>query len=402
MEFRCRLGTPQGQIIEGVYVAESEARLRRELEEKGLCVLRVRPAGWTFGAGWWLRRHRVREEEFLVFNQELATLLRAGMPLVSSLDILRRRVETPVFRAMLDDIYERVRAGSALSEAFAAQGDLVPGVYHASLLAGEKSGSLEQVIRRYVGYIRALAGVRRKTISALIYPAILVVLALVVVSIILFRLVPEFAAFYEQFGKELPLATRLIVGVSSFVVRWFPLLAGVLVGAGVGGWLWVQRPVQRVRVDRLVLGLPLVGPVARRFAVSQATRTLATLLGGGLPLVDALAVAARSVGNQFMAGQLGLVERQVREGQALAPAMAETGAFPDVAVKMVEVGEATGALQEMLNSVADFFDEENETKLGRFVTLIEPTLLVVMGLVIAGLLVSLYMPLFQLSSVITR
>ncbi len=402
MEFRCRLGTPQGQIIEGVYVAESEARLRRELEEKGLCVLGVRPAGWTFGARWALRRRRVGEEEFLVFNQELATLLRAGMPLVSSLDILRRRVETPVFRAMLDDIYERVRAGSALSEAFAAQGDLVPGVYHASLLAGEKSGSLEQVIRRYVGYIRALAGVRRKTVSALIYPAILVVLALVVVSIILFRLVPEFAEFYEQFGKELPLATRLIVGVSSFVVRWFPLLAGVVVGAGVGGWLWIQRPAQRARVDRLVLGLPLVGPVARRFAASQATRTLATLLGGGLPLVDALAVAARSVGNQFMAGQLGLIERQVREGQALAQAMAETGAFPDVAVKMVEVGEATGALQEMLNSVADFFDEENETKLGRFVTLIEPTLLVVMGLVIAGLLVSLYMPLFQLSSVITR
>jgi type IV pilus assembly protein PilC len=402
MEFRCRLGTPHGEVVEAVYVAESEARLRHELEEKGLCVLGIRPAGWRLGAWRLPQRRRIRQDEFVVFNQELATLLKAGMPLVQSLDILRRRVEAPVFRALLDDIYERVRAGSSLSEAFAAQGDLVPGVYHASLLAGEKSGSLEQVLRRYVRYVRLLAGVRRKTISALIYPAILVVLALVVVSIILFRLVPEFAGFYAQFGKELPLATRLIVGVSTFVLRWFPLLVGLFAGLVVALWVWVQRPAARARLDQFLLRLPLLGPTARRFAASQAARTLATLLGGGLPLVEALAVTARSVGNQFMARQLGVIERRVREGEALAHAMAETGAFPDVAVKMVEVGEATGALQEMLNSVADFFDEENETKLGRFVTLIEPTLLVVMGVVIAGLLVSLYMPLFQLSSVITR
>lgn len=402
MEFRCRLGTPHGEIVEGVYVAESEARLRHELEEKGLCVLGIRPAGWSLGDLRLPRRRRLGQEEFLVFNQELATLLKAGMPLVQSLDILRRRAASPVFRAVLDDIYERVRAGSSLSEAFAAQGDLVPGVYHASLLAGEKSGGLEQVIRRYVGYVRVIAGVRRKTVSALIYPAILVVLALVVVSIILFRLVPEFAQFYAQFGRELPLATRLLVGVSGFVIDWFPVVAGALAASVVAGWVWGRQPAQRARLDRLVLALPFVGPTVRRFAASQAARTLATLLGGGLPLVDALGVTARSVGNRFMARQLGVVERQVREGRALAEAMAETGAFPDVAIKMVEVGEATGALQEMLNSVADFFDEENETKLGRFVTLIEPTLLVVMGLVIAGLLISLYMPLFQLSSVITR
>ncbi len=402
MEFHCRLATAHGEVIEGVYVAESEARLRHELEEKGLCVLDIRPAGWRLGTWRLPQRRRIGQEEFLVFNQELATLLHAGMPLVQSLDILRRRVTAPVFRAVLDDIYERVRAGSALSEAFAAQGDLVPGVYHASLLAGEKSGSLEQVLRRYVGYVRLLAGVRRKTVSALIYPAILVVLSLVVVSIILFRLVPEFAAFYAQFGRELPLATRLIVGVSSIALRWAPLLAGAVVALGAAGWVWLQQPGPRAALDRLVLALPIVGPTAGRFAASQAARTLATLLGGGLPLVDALAVTARSVGNQFMARQLGVIERQVREGQALAQAMAQSGAFPDVAIKMVEVGEATGALQEMLTSVAEFFDEENETKLGRFVTLIEPTLLVVMGLVIAGLLVSLYLPLFQLSSVITR
>jgi type IV pilus assembly protein PilC len=402
MEFRCRLGTPTGEVIEGVYVAESEARLRRDLEDKGLYILGIRQAGLAWSAMRMPRRRRVSQADFLVFNQELATLLHAGMPLVQSLDILRRRVESPVFRAVLDDVHERVRAGSSLSEAFEAQGDLFPGVYHASLTAGEKSGSLEQVIRRYVAYVRVVAGVRRRTLSALIYPAILVALSLIVVSIILFRVVPEFAGFYSQFGKELPFVTRSIVRFSQFVVRWFPLILGIAAGLAAAVWAWIRRPGQGAKLDRLLLGLPFLGATMRRFATSQAARTLATLLGGGIPLVNALGVTAKSIGNQYLARELGVVEQQVREGRALSASMADRGAFPDVAIKMVEVGESTGALQDMLNSVADFFDEENETKLGRFVTMIEPALLIVMGLVVAGLLLALYMPLFQLSTVISR
>jgi type IV pilus assembly protein PilC len=401
MEFRCRLGTPNGEVVEGVYVAESEARLRRDLEERGLFILGIRRAGWTWRALQLSQRRKVSQTEFLVFNQELATLLRAGMPLVQSLDILRKRVENAVFRAVLDDIHERVRAGHSLSEAFEAQGSLFPGVYHASLMAGEKSGSLEQVIRRYVSYVKVISNVRRKTLSALIYPAILVVLSLIVVSIILFRVVPEFAGFYGQFGRELPLVTRLIVGFSGFVVRWFPLIAGVLVAGAIGVWTWIRRPTQRARLDQVLLSLPIAGPTIRRFAASQAGRTLSTLLSGGIPLVNALGVTARAVGNQHMARELGVIEQQVREGRSLASAMADRGVFPDVAVRMVEVGESTGALQDMLSSLADFFDEENDTKLGRFVTMVEPLLLVFMGLVIAGLLLALYMPLFQLSSVIS-
>jgi type IV pilus assembly protein PilC len=402
MEFRCRLGTPGGEVIEGIYVAESEARLRRDLEEKGLYILGIRRAGWAWSAVRTPRRRKISQGEFVVFNQEMATLLRAGMPLVQSLEILRRRAENPLFRAVLDDIHERVRSGSSLSEAFEAQGDLFPGVYHASLMAGEKSGSLEQVIRRYVAYVKVVSGVRRKTLSALIYPAILVALSLVVVSIILFRVVPEFAGFYGQFGRDLPLVTRLIVGFSTFVVRWFPLILGGLVALGVGASIWLRRPDQRARIDRLLLRLPWVGPTMRRFASSQAARTLATLLGGGIPLVNSLGVTARAIGNQYLARELGVIEQQVREGRSLAAAMSDRGAFPDVAVKMVEVGESTGALQDMLNSLADFFDEENDTKLGRFVTMIEPLLLVIMGIVVAGLLLALYMPLFQLSTVISR
>src|SRR5262252_7881891 len=221
MEFRCRVGSPGGEIIEGVYVADNEARLRREFEDKGLYVLGIHRAG-RLGLGNLAlpRRSRIPAREFIVFNQEMATLLKAGMPLVQSLDILRQRVTHPLLKTVLDDVHERVRAGTALSEAFEAHGSLFPGVYTASLLAGEKSGSLEQVIRRYVAYVKVVSGVRRKTISALVYPAILLVLSLIVVTIIVVKVVPEFGAFYNQFGKELPLSTRFIVAVSAFVTSY--------------------------------------------------------------------------------------------------------------------------------------------------------------------------------------
>ncbi len=398
MEFRCRLGTAGGEIIEGIYVADSEARLRREFEDKGLFVLGIQRSGPLALSGLALpRRSRVPTREFLIFNQELATLLKAGMPLVQSLDILRRRVSQPLFKGVLDDVHERVRGGSALSEAFEAQGGLFPGVYTASLLAGEKSGNLEQVIRRYVAYVKTLAAVRRKTISALIYPSILFALSCVVVGIIVLRVVPEFSAFYAMGNQELPLSTRMLVSISDFALAYLGLLVAALAIAAAAVWIWLRQPGVRVRVDRWQLDLPGLGPIARKYSTSQAARTLATLLGGGIPLVNSIDVAARSIQNQYMARQLEVAARQVREGRALSATMSDSGVFPEVAIRMVEVGESTGALQEMLNSVADFFDEDIDTSLGRFVTLIEPTLLVIMGLVIAGLLLSLYMPLFNLS-----
>ncbi len=406
MEYRCRLGTSGGDIIEGVYVADSEARLRREFEEKGLLVLAIQQAGRRALAGVHLpalpRRRKVPSREFLVFNQELATLLKAGMPLVQSLDILRQRITNPVFKGVLDDVYGRVRAGSALSEAFEAHTGLFPGVYTASLLAGEKSGNLEQVLRRYVSYVKVVSSVRRKTISALVYPAILVVLSLIVVTIIVVKVVPEFGNFYNQFGKELPWSTRFIVGVSKFVTTYFVLIFGGLAATAATSLWWVRRPGQRRRLHRLILKLPAIGSIAQKFSTSQGARTLATLLGGGIPLVNALEVTSRSMGNLHMAAELTTSAQQVREGRSLAATLQDSGAFPDVAIKMVEVGESTGALQEMLNSLADFYDEEIDTNLGRFVTIIDPALLVIMGIVIAGLLLSLYLPLFNLSSALSQ
>ena len=398
MEYRCRLATATGQVTEGTYVADSEAALRRELEEKGLFVLDVKAAGGGLTALRRSRGGRIKLHEFLVFNQELATLLKAGMPLVQSLEILRRNVPNPVFKGVLDDVYEKVRSGTALSDAFEAHPRHVTPIYTASLMAGERSGSLEQVLRRYVSYVQVVSAVRRRVISALVYPAVLTLLSVGVVAIIVVRVVPEFSTFYAGFDAELPLATRVIVAVSEAVRSQILLILLLLAGLVVGGRWLMRQPEHRKRLDRVILGLPGIGGIARQFATSQLSRTLATLLGGGIPLVTALDVASRSVSNRHIAAQMAAITRQVREGQPLSAAMAAKGEFPDVSVKMVEVGEATGALQDMLNAIADFYDEDIETKLSRFLLLIEPILLVVMGIVIAALLIALYLPVFQLSS----
>jgi type IV pilus assembly protein PilC len=401
VEFRCRLASPNGEIVEGVYVADNEAKLRHELEEKGLFVLSLQPKGAIAGISVRLPRpSAINTREFLVFNQELATLLKAGMPLVQSLDLLKRRVTTPTFRGVLDDVHEKVRSGSALSEAFGSHGNLFPSVYTASLLAGERSGNLDAVLRRYVEYTKIIATLKRKTLSALVYPAILITLALGLVSIIVLKVVPQFSDFYASFGAELPLLTRIIVSVSDFVRAQFLLLVLVVFIAVVTFLGWIRQPGQKAKFDHLILAVPMLGQVAAKFATSQMARTLSTLLGGGLPLVNALDIAAKSIGNQYMAKQLEIVSGRVREGESFARALEARRVFPEVAVKMAEVGESTGALQDMLNTVADFYDEEIATNMERFVTLVEPVLLVIMGMVIAGLLLALYMPLFQLSSVL--
>ncbi len=403
MEFRCRLGTPDGGVVESVYVADSEAHLRHDLEHKGMCILSLRPRRGLGAISLALpKRRRIPSREFLVFNQELATLLKAGMPLVQSLEILRQRLTNPLFKSVLDDVYEKVRAGTSLSDAFAAHGDLFPGVYTASLMAGEKSGSLETVLRRYVSYMKIIGTVKRRTLAALVYPAVLITLSLIVVSVIVLEVVPAFAEFYAGFGKQLPAMTSAIVGISMLIrhnLPWLVLGLAIIVAAFV---VWLRKPHERRVVDRWVLRIPAVGTTVRKFVVSQFARTLATLLGGGIPLVNAIDIAARSIGNRYVASEVETVGQRVREGEPFAASLAQYADFPPVAIKMTEVGESTGALAEMLNSLADFYDEEIETDLGRFVTLVEPALLVVMGVVIASLLLSLYLPLFQLSGVVSQ
>ena len=251
-----------------------------------------------------------------------------------------------------------------------------------------------------MAYERVVDTVKRKTISALMYPVILVVLALGLVGLIVLKVIPAFNDFYAQNNAQLPFSTRIILGVSDFVTRQLGLLVAVVAIAGAAFAAWIRQPGQRARFDHALLTIPWIGETIRKFTTAQMARTLSTLLGGGIPLVNAMEVTARSLSNRYMSTEMDLVTQRVREGQGLAASLAARNVVPDVALKMIEVGESTGSLQEMLNSLADFYEEEVETSVARFVTLIEPTLLVVMGVIVAALVLALYMPLFNLSAVV--
>ena len=397
MDFVARIGTPEGRVVERTYQAPDETALKNELEKQGLHVFTVKRAGLgRFELPRLVGRRRLLSaEDFLIFNQEMAALLRAGLPLLQALDLMLERLAKPRFREVLADIRDRVRSGQDLSEAFAAHGEHFPRLYPASLKAGERSGELETVLRRFIRYQRLVLDARKRAVSALIYPAVLIGLSIVMLLVLSVRVIPTFNEFYTSLDAELPLITRITVGFSTMLRDNFLLL---LVAAVVGGWLfwrWKDTPGGRLAVDRFRLRLPLMGRVAHLFALSELTRSLSTLLAGGLPLVPAFEIAVQGVGNAAVRQAVEPKIRLVREGKAFHEAIEESGMFPAMAVDMAKVGEATGALDEMLANVATFFDEQVEVRLQRILALVEPAMLVFMGLVVAVILLSLYLPLFS-------
>lgn len=396
-EFLCRLATPAGEIVQRTYESRDETSLRRELEDKDLLVLEVRRtnslASQLLSA--FRLRQGVSQKEFLLFNQELSALLKAGLPVLQSLDVLLERRENATFKRALSDIRERVRGGESLSEAFTAQGDLFPKLYAATLASGERTGELPLVLRRYIAYSRNLLAVRKKVVSALVYPAVLVLLMVGLVGLFLFYILPRFKSFLTDFGVALPLPTRILLGVADFAIgNWLMLCAGAI-AAAVGLSLWKKTPAGRIALDRAVLRVPLIGGIVRDYAQNRFTRTLATLLTGGIPLVTALEIGARAVGNAVFEDGLSRVAGRVREGRALWESLDERRLVAPIAIEMIKVGESTGALPDMLNDVSDFVDQEIDHKIQRLVSLIEPLLLVFMAFVIGGMLLAVYYPMIQ-------
>lgn len=396
-EFSCRLATPGGEIIERSYDATDETALRQELEAKDFLVLdlRQRSAILQQITGMFRVRPKVSSKEFLLFNQELAALLKAGLPVLQSLDVLTERRENPKFGAALTDIRERVKSGEALSEAFAAQGDMFPGLYSATLASGERSGELPTVLRRYIAYAQNLLAVKKKVVSALVYPAILLVLMIGLIALMMFFIIPKFKEFLQDFGTEMPLPTVILLGAAQFCQdHWLAILAVVL-GGMIAVSTWRKTPGGRLYLDRLILRLPLVGNVIHDYAQNRFTRTLATLQSGGIPLVTSLEISARVVGNRFFEDRLRTVAGKVREGQSLWESLDETALASDIAIEMIKVGESTGSLIEMLNDVSDFVDQEIDHKLQRLVSLIEPLMLIFMAFVVGGMLLAIYYPMIQ-------
>jgi type IV pilus assembly protein PilC len=396
-DFVCKVADTSGRVFSQVEVAQSTEEARQKLVDRGLYVYSVRIQGGLVGA--FLQRKRTRAVggmDFLVFNQQFNTLIKAGLPILKALDLLADRVASPRLRPMLTEVRQRVREGALLSEAFEEQGGF-PKVYTISVLAGEKSGNLPGVLEYYIAYQRVTTGIRKKLIAALIYPMILVFAATSIVTYVVGFVIPQFARLYTDMNITLPLATRILVSVT---LGFRPYLLASFLGLvllAIALYFWSRSDSGGLSMDRFKLRLPFVGETWIRFQVAQFSRTLSTLLAGGTPLVQALETSADAVTSRLVQDAIRRSATLVKEGQSLHQALVASGLFPDLALDMVEVGEASGALPAMLTSVAEFYEEEVNIRTASMVALIEPAILVFMGAIVLFILVSLYLPIFSFS-----
>lgn len=399
-EFRVRAGWPDGSVAEQAVLAADIGAARLEIERRGGHVFEVKRKGFALGGGKTASKGRVKMSDFLIFNQELIALLKAGLPVVRCFELLLERQKNPVLRRVLGDVRDRVNSGASISEAFAAQGDLFPRLYWTSLKAGEKSGEIESVLRRYLKYQKTVIALTRKVVSTLVYPVILIALSIGLIAILMTYVIPRFAEFFADFEADLPLLTVVVLGVANFLKANILFLLGGFATAGFFASRWFKTASGRQWLDAAVLKVPVVGGIFRRFAITQFTRSLGTLLGGGTPLVPALENAADAIGNRWISRRITEVIPKVREGGELWRALDGTGILTDLTIEMIKVGESSGALEEMLSSVSEFYDEEIDVLLARVISFVEPAILVIMGGVIVTILLSVYLPMFRLMSAI--
>ncbi|MGE0101848.1 MAG: type II secretion system F family protein [Blastocatellales bacterium] len=398
-EYICRLGTPGGEIVTRTVEGLSEKELRQRLTEEGYRIFTVESSTLVKG----MRRRgdrsiRIKLDDFLLFNQQLAALIHAGLPVLQSIQMLSQRSPNPKLRLVLADVESRIKSGSALSEAFAAQGETFPQIYTASILAGERSGNLDDVLRRYVEYTKAIAQLRRKIRGALTYPVILLCAAFILISVLTTFVIPQFSSLYDNMGADLPAITTFVVSLSTFSrdnLIWLgPLVIGVVALLA----FWRRTENGRRTMDRWVLKVPIVGDLVKQMTTAQLSRSLATLLAGGITLVESFQISLASVSNRELLRATEPALPKVREGKPFTESLSEAGWMPPLAVDMIGVGERSGSLREMLDEVAGFYDAETEVKLGQLTTFIEPAILITMGGIVVTILLAIYLPLLQMVS----
>ncbi len=396
-EYTIKMADERGRVLEQTESGASAAELRDRFAQQGFYVYSIKAKGLLAGQLGLTRRRKIKQDQFVIFNQQFLTLIHAGLPIIQSLELLIKRQRNVFFRSVLQSVRDRVRGGELLSEAFEAQ-HVFPKVYTTTLLAGEKSGNLEEVLGRYISFQRLAVSFRKKLISSLVYPTLLVVALILMMTFLITFVVPQFAKLYETLGAELPVMTSLMLAIGVNARHYFFYSVVVLAAAIFFLWRWMRSDAGSTYMDRVKLKTPLLGDIWLKYQVAVFTRMLSTLLSGGLPLVPSLETAGESMQSRLMANGIHASTRGVREGQGLAKSLEETKVFPQMSVEMIEVGESTGALPAMLNSIAEFYEEDVQNALATAMALIEPVILIVMGVVVAFVLISLYLPIFSLGA----
>jgi len=397
-EFVLKYADTRGQIHQQVTNAGSEKELRDRYTQQGFLIYSIKAKG-ALSSGLTRRSKKLNIEKFLIFNQQFVTLIRAGLPILKALDLLADRLTDPKLGPYIKSVRDEVRTGTLLSDAFRMQG-IFPKIYVTTVMAGEKSGSLSEVLDRFITYQKLSLSVKKKVMVSLMYPSVLIFLTLCLMVFLVTYVVPNFAQLYTSMQAQLPSVTLILIAIGTTARNYI-----LLFFAGVVGFIflyryWSRKDSARARIDSVKLRVPLLGDIWVKYQVAQFSRVLSTLLTGGIPLVQGLETASDSLGTPLLRRALDKASKMVREGQALSGSLKTTGIFPPLSIDMIEVGESTGALPVMLNSVAEFYEEDVNTRMAAALSLIEPAIMIFMGCFVAFVLIALYLPIFSLADTI--
>lgn len=398
--FTCKLGMPDGQIQFREVEAANHLDLRSSLEEQGFYVFDVRKKPFQFLLNKGIKRSRIDNRSLLTFNQEMLVLLKAGIPIMQVLDTILERHDSGKLAETLTIVREDVKGGASLSAALDKHGRMFPHLYVSSIRAGERTGDLPHTIRRFIHYLKRVDGIRKKVISAMFYPAIIVTVAILAVLLLLVYVVPTFSQIYADAGSQLPLPTQILITFTTFLKRFF-LFGVVLVIAGAASFRsWAATEKGKYAVDRFKLTIPFLGDVFTKYSVAGFTRTLATVLGSGIPIIESLRMSVGTMNNLYMEKKLLEAVRYIEEGGRISTAFERMGFIPPLALRMLGVGESTGSLEDMLVDIADYLEDELEERMQILTTAIEPAVMVVMGVVIGGIIITMYLPVFKIAGTV--
>lgn len=386
-----------GDIVAGERVAESVEELSRALQREQITVLEIKPKGAAIAIPFF-RREKVKLKDLAVFSRQLSVLIDAELPLIQSLNILAEQTKNKYFQRVIRTIRADVEAGSTLNQAMRKHPKAFDDLYCNLIASGEQSGSLDVMLRRLAEYIEKIVRLRAKVRQAMIYPSAIITFAILVAIFLLWRVIPVFASIFTELGAKLPFLTSMIIGLSHFVQRFILLILLGLVAIVIAFRYYRRTTTGRWTIDRFILRMPIVGPLMRKVAVSRFTRTLSTLVSGGVPMLESLQITATTAGNVVIEKAVLDARKMVAEGRSLNESLAETGQFPFMLTQMVSVGEATGTLDEMLTKLADFFDEEVDTAVAALLSVLEPLLIIFVGIMVGTLIISMYLPIFSLMS----
>ena len=396
VEWTLKYADTRGAVHQQVAEAASERELRDRFAQQGFLIYSIKPKDAKGVSAALPRGKRINMEKFLIFNQQFVTLIRAGLPILKALDLLADRLTDPKLSKQINGVREEIRNGALLSDAFARQ-NVFPPIYVTSVLAGERSGSLAEVLERFITYQKLALSVRKKLLVSLLYPSVLIFLVICLIVFLVTYVVPNFAVLYSTMDAQLPAPTRVLIAIGTTARNYILVGFALLVGAIFGFRYWSRTPAGAERIDRFLLRIPVAGEVWLKYQVAQFSRVLGTLLIGGIPLLQALDTSADSLGTAVLKKILAEAVKLVREGQALSQSLRKTKIFPSLSLDMMEVGESTGALPQMLTSVAEFYEEDVSNSVTAALSLIEPIIMIVMGIFVAFVLISLYLPIFSLA-----